>query len=113
MLKCRWLHNGGLIIVTVLILAGFTYFFVFDFIRQKGGEVLFTDSKKAYTLHFIGICYLSCMLLAFIALFMTYWTGPGYSSDHFKAVKYYSAERDHHNNEQLDFDGVGSTTNVG
>ena len=30
--KCRWLANGGLIFVTILILASFSYAFLYEFL---------------------------------------------------------------------------------
>ena len=85
--KCRWLANGGLILVTILILAGFSYAFLYDFLWHRTEAVLLTDWNMAYRLHLIGACYLTSLLLTLMALFMTYWVGPGFASDHFKSVK--------------------------
>ena len=49
--------------------------------------MIFTELNKAYVFYLIATSYLTCFLLCIIALFMTYFIGPGYPSDHFKFVK--------------------------
>ena len=49
--------------------------------------MLLTDWNMAYRLHFVGASYLTSLLLTLMALFMTYWVGPGFASDHFESVK--------------------------
>lgn len=73
--------------VTILILAGFSYAFLYEFLWHRTEAVLLTDWNMAYRLHLIGACYLTSLLLTLMALFMTYWVGPGFASDHFKSVK--------------------------
>jgi len=75
-------------LVTILILVVLTYFFVFDFLLRKTQSVLFTNLNKAYVFQFIGVCYMNCFLLAMWALARTYMVGPGFTTDHFKSVKF-------------------------
>ena len=85
--NCKWLFNGALIWVTVLILTTFTLCFFYGFLRHRTEDVLFGEFNKAYGFHFIMVTYMTFLLLAFAALFMTYFVGPGYSKDHFESVK--------------------------
>ena len=79
--------NGGLIVLTVIILAILTYFFIFEYLYEKTQDVLFTSFNKAYGFQFVGACYLNFVVIAMWALARTYSVGPGFTKDIFKSVK--------------------------
>ena len=85
--NCKFIFNGALVWVTVLILATFTLSFMHGLLKRNGEVLIFKDLEKAYQLHFILVCYMTSLFLAISALFMTFYVGPGYSSEHFKSVK--------------------------
>lgn len=83
----RWLYNGPLLSVTVLVLAGYTYFFIFDFLKPKIDTAVALNPRQAFWMRLVGLIFLTFMLLNFAALFMTYFVGPGFCSDEFFAEK--------------------------
>lgn len=74
-------------IVTLAIHLTFTYFFVFNLMLPKADEILLINPEKVYGYYFITAVYLTCLVMALLALLMLYTVGPGYLTDHFKSVK--------------------------
>ena len=75
-----------MLVLTILILVGMSWAFLFDFLPNKLRSDPYEDIKRSFSFSFLSVSYSCCILLCFWALGMTIIIGPGYSRQVFKSV---------------------------
>ena len=94
--KSPAVSRGALLSVIILILGGFSYFFLWHFLPFRLQNNAYDQMHGAFQFSFLSAIFSLCIILAFWALAMTYLVGPGFSREIFKSVRLDSIDAGEH-----------------
>ena len=80
------LSRGVLINVIVVIMGGFSYFYLWHFLPHQLRSDPYEELHHAFQFSFLSVSFSVCILMSFWALAMTYLVGPGFCRQVFKSV---------------------------